>query len=232
MANRDGKAVNHNRHMTSRFVTLAIWLAAIAGGLAWLLPLAGTPTPVPAQAAVAVAALPLPGGGSARVLGAPPVAEVARLAPPPAESRFKLLGVIASRRAGQAGLALISVDGQPARPIGVGREVDAGTRVLAVAHRSVDLGAGPGAHTLTLELPALPEAPRGVPGAATAAPAAPPSPLPPGVPTARPRGVPMMGATVPSPGRAPGVPAPAPPQAPIAVDPPAAGETTADQRLQ
>lgn len=159
--------------MTSRLVTLAIWLVAVAGGLAWLLPLVAGTTPVPPQAVLAEAVLPPLAAGAERLLGSPPVQ--AEAAPTPADGRYKLIGVIAPRRGGAAGLALIAVDGQPPRPFRVGREVDPGTRVLAVAQRSVELGPSPGARTITLELPALPEPGRGAAGT-----------VPPPVPSAMP----------------------------------------------
>src|SRR5574340_820545 len=157
--------------MASRLITLAIWLAAVAGALAWILPLLVRPAPVPPQAVVAAAALP--SGGAERLLGTPPAAAVKP--PPPAESRSKLIGVVASRRGSGSGLALISVDGKPARAVAVGREVDAGTTVLAVGRRKVDLGPTNGAPTVTLELPALPEPNRGRPAEVAAAAPEPPS---------------------------------------------------------
>lgn len=146
------------------WATTSVWIAAVAGGVAWLLPLAGKPTPVPPQAVLATAQPPAAMAGAERLLGTPPPAPVAATPAAPEESRFKLLGVIAPRRAGGSGLALISVDGQPARVVAVGREVDAGVRVIDVAHRRVQLGPRPGTPTATLELPPLAEPNRGVPG--------------------------------------------------------------------
>lgn len=177
--------------MAPRLITLAIWLAAVAGALAWILPLLGRPVPVPPQAVVATAALPA--GGAERLLGSPPPEAVEAAAP--AESRFKLIGVVAPRRGSAPGLALISVDGKPARAVAVGREVDAGTTVLAVGPRKVELGPADGTPTLTLELPALPEPSRGRPAEVASATPAPPSlPPPAATPVPSPTGTPAYGA--------------------------------------
>ncbi len=155
--------------MSSRLVSVAICLAAVAGALVWALPLLGQPTPVPPQAAMDSMAMLAVVGGPERVLGTPMPAAMTAAPPPSTQNRFKLLGVIAPQHGGTAGLALISVDGQPARVVAVGREVEPGTQVLAVTHRQVELGAAAGAPTVTLQLPALSEASRSGP-AATAAP--------------------------------------------------------------
>lgn len=197
-------------------MTLAVWIVAIAGALAWLLPLAGSPIPLPPQAVLALAPPPAAAGAAERLLGTPPVAEIAAAAPTPEESRYKLLGVIAPRHAGGSGLALISVDGQAPRAVAVGREVEPGTRVIAVSHRRVDLGAGTGAPTTTLELPAIPEPSRGRPG--DVQPAAMPGPAP---------ATPLMPGRPRAGGLAGGMRLPIAPTAPLAVpgaQPPAAAE--------
>jgi general secretion pathway protein C len=194
--------------MAARLITLAIWFAAVVGGMAWMLPLLGRPAPVPPRAVVAAAALP--SGGAERLLGTPPPAAVKP--PPAAESRFKLIGVIAPRRGNAPGLALISVDGKLARAVAVGQEVDAGTTVLAVGRRKVDLGPADGAPTLTLELPALPEPNRGRPAEVASAVPTPPNPggFAPSAAPVRPGGVPMFGTAA----RGPTPPQPVQPLAP------------------
>lgn len=155
--------------MSSRLITLTIWLAAVAGAVAWAVPMLRTPTP--SQAVSGSMAVPAIAGSLERLLGSPaPTAAMAAAAAPVAQGRFKLLGVIAPEHSGASGLALISVDGKPARAVSVGREVDPGIRVLAVAHRRVDLGESAGAPNIMLELPLLPEASLGRP-AGTAVPA-------------------------------------------------------------
>jgi general secretion pathway protein C len=144
-------------------MTLLVWAAVLAGAVAWGLPLFTRSTPVPAGASLAMAAPPA-GASLARLLGQPPAAPVADAPMVVTDSRFRLLGVVAPRPGRASGLALISVDGKPARAVGVGRELEPGLRVLTVAHRQVELGAGGGAPSVTLSLPPLAEAQRGRPG--------------------------------------------------------------------
>ena len=152
--------------MTSRLLSLVIWAAVSAATVYWGLHLWVKPQPIPGQAVLAQAAPPQAADLS-RLLGTSPVQPVAQVQLVAAESRFKLLGVVAPR-AGQPGadqgLALISVDGKPPRAIRLGRELEPGLRLLAVSQRQVDLGAGGNAPKLTLTLPMLAEATRGRPG--------------------------------------------------------------------
>ena len=154
--------------MNSRLVSLATCLAAVTGALVWALPQLRQPTPIPPQVAMESMAMLAVVGGPERMLGTPMPAAMKVAPPPPRQNRFMLLGVIAPHHGGAAGLALISVDGQPAQVIAVGHEVEPGTQVLAVTHRQVELGAAAGAPTVTLELPALAEASRSGPAATTA----------------------------------------------------------------
>lgn len=149
--------------MTARLMTLLIWAAVLAGAVAWGLPLFTRSTPVPAGASLAAPAPPA-GAGLARLMGQPPAAPVEAAPVVVADSRFRLLGVVAPRQGQSRGLALISVDGKPARAFQVGRELETGLRLLTVGHRQVELGAGAGAPQITLTLPPLAEAQRGRPG--------------------------------------------------------------------
>ncbi len=149
--------------MSARLVTLLIWAAVLAGAVAWGLPLFTGSTPVPPGTSLAAPAAPA-GAGLGRLLGQAPAAPVLEAPVVVADSRFRLLGVVAPRRGGASGLALISVDGKPARAVTVGRELEPGLRLLTVGHRQVELGATTGAPAVTLTLPALAEAQRGRPG--------------------------------------------------------------------
>jgi general secretion pathway protein C len=168
--------------MTARLMTLLIWAAVAASGVYWGLRLFSHATPVPGGAAVATAAAPA-AGSLVRLLGEPPAEPVAGdNAPPLADSRFKLVGVVAPRGAAASGLALISVDGKPPRAVAVGRELEPGLRLLTVSHRQAELGAARGAPAMTLALPPLAEAQRGRPGETAAPPPAMPGALPGGLP--------------------------------------------------
>lgn len=73
----------------------------------------------------------------ARLLGAMPLAAAGPAFVAGPAQRFALLGVVA-RAAGQ-GVALISVDGQPARPLRVGAQIAPGYRLQAVGLREAVL---------------------------------------------------------------------------------------------
>lgn len=159
-------------------MTLLVWAAVLAGAVAWGLPLFTQSTPVPAGASLAAPSAPA-GANLARLLGQAPLEPVVEAPMVVADSRFRLLGVVAPRPGRASGLALISVDGKPARAVGVGRELEPGLRVLTVAHRQVELGAGGGAPSVTLSLPPLAEAQRGRPGDVAGVPGGQPG-MPPG----------------------------------------------------
>lgn len=184
--------------MGARLLTLLIWAAVLGCAVAWGLPLFTGATPVPAGASLAAPAPPA-GGSLERLLGQPPAAPVVEAPVVAAASRFQLVGVVASRHAGsgRGGVALIAVDGKAAKPVRVGREVEPGLRLLTVAHRQVELGAGPGTPSVTLTLAPLPEAQRGRPDALPAAMPGMAPPMP-GVPGAM-RVPPMVPSMVPPP---------------------------------
>ena len=181
--------------MGARLTTLLIWAAVLGCAVAWGLPLFTRATPVPGGASLAAPAPPA-GGSLVRLLGQPPAAPVVEAPVVALSSRFQLVGLVAPRQAGdgRSGLALIAVDGKPARPVRVGREVEPGLKLLSVTQRQVELGAAAGAPSVTLSLPPLPEPQRGRPDAL---PGAVP---PPGLPAQAPMFVPGM-----APGAVPGV---------------------------
>jgi general secretion pathway protein C len=130
--------------------TFALWALAAASVVAWGLRLSGpagtgTPAPVPGRAV----ATPDPAAVT-RLLGASPAAAPAP--EPSVASRYQLVG-LADQRVGRD-IALIVVDGKPARPFRVGSQIDEGLVLQAVQGRRALLGpAAQGPATLTLELP-------------------------------------------------------------------------------
>lgn len=180
-------------------MSLLIWAAVLAAAAYWGLRLFTRATPVPDNAVVALAAAPS-GASLVRLLGTPPPQPVVEAAPVVADSRFRLLGVVAPRAGQSSGLALISVDGKPARAVAVGREIEPGLRLLTVGQRQAELGAARGTPGITLALPPLAEAARGRLGDAAMA--------PPGLPQA---GQPGVMLRLPPPGAMPG-PVPVPGQ--------------------
>jgi general secretion pathway protein C len=172
--------------MLARWTTLVVWALAAACALFWGLKLAARPAPVPAQAQVASAG---PGvrGDLTRLLGADPLALQAVVAEPAADARFSLLGVVTPRspRAAREGVALIAVDGKPARAYRVGAAVGDGHVLSAVSARGATLGPQGGGADVTLSVPPPPTAATGtlpVAGASSGAEPPRPVPRPPGMP--------------------------------------------------
>lgn len=128
-------------------------VAGLVGGY-WVLQAWGRSpvTPVPAAVSpppVVDAAL------LARALGAVPAAAPMAEVAPPAASRYLLQGVVAAGT--ERGAALIAVDGQPARPFGLGAEVAGGLVLQGVSARQVRLGpAMQGPSSITLDMPPKP----------------------------------------------------------------------------
>jgi general secretion pathway protein C len=85
----------------------------------------------------------------ARLLGAEAVAQAAA---PDAASRFRLTGIIASGSG--HGVALLSIDGKPAKPYRVGSQLETGWMLQSVETRRVALATDAKAPVgLQLELP-------------------------------------------------------------------------------
>jgi general secretion pathway protein C len=201
--------------MKLRLLAFVIWAAVAASAVFWALRL-GTSSPAAPPHTVAVGAAAAPRGDLTRLLGAAPVRDAAGTVvavPSPLAARFRLLGVAAPRQGGdRVGLALIAVDGKPARSYAVGAPIDGDLVLQSVHPRGAKLGGRGAAPQVSLDLPALPPpatgslpmvssqpakalavpAPAGVPGAIATSPQLPASveqsepvlvPPPPGQPT-------------------------------------------------
>ena len=187
--------------MTSRWPLLITWALVLASASFWSYRLLHPWLPT---RAVAAAPAPVIAADLTRLLGvdAPPpvVAETVV----PADARFQLIGVVSSRPpngpngpqgapgAADEGVALIAVDGQPAKAYRVGMVVDGDSVLQAVEARGARLGPRGGAAGLALSLPPLTEALRGqLPSAGAGAgmptaPAAYTPPMPPVMPVPMP----------------------------------------------
>ena len=146
--------------MQVRLLAFLIWAGVAASAVFWLLRLWSTSPTAPAHT-VAVSGAGPARGDLTRVFGAPPAPAGPAAAPaePALASRFKLLGVAAPRdSADKVGLALIAVDGKPARGFKVGAVVDGELVLQSVHPRGASVGAPGAAPSLTLELPPLPGA--------------------------------------------------------------------------
>jgi general secretion pathway protein C len=181
--------------MAARWFAFLIWGLVLATAAGWVLQLSTRSRLAPAHAVVVDAAAALRSDFT-KVLGRGAVAEVADARPVAADARYKLLGVIASAVSGDArdSLALISVDGKPARAFRPGAAVDGALVLLSVNPRGAALGPSGAAATVSLNLTPPPPAATGTPGQA-AAPAAAAAPAPAPAPgQAPPAVVPAMSA--------------------------------------
>ena len=137
--------------MQVRLMAFLVWGLLGCSAAYWLLQLLVTPVAMPAQA------LPLsdrPGSQAdlTRLFGAAPAAAAEAL--PLADSRFKLLGLVAPKNpktslAGE-GVALIAVDGV-ARTMRIGATLEGDVQLLALDSRSASLGRG-GVISMVLQL--------------------------------------------------------------------------------
>jgi general secretion pathway protein C len=171
--------------MPARLSAFVIWALVSAGAVFWGYRLWATPLSAPANLQV-VSEGPVARGDLTRLLGAAPVAVSAAPAVVAESSRFRLLGVLApvptggAAKPSTAGVALIAVDGRPARAYAVGARLDGDLVLLSVARRSASIGPAQGEATVLLELPSLPapatgSLPRPLAGGESFAVAVPPS---------------------------------------------------------
>ncbi len=140
--------------MQVRLLAFVIWAAVAASAVFWLLRLWASSPAAPAHTVAVTTATP-PRGDLDRVFGAPPTAAPTAAPMEPAlASRFKLLGVAAPREGGDSsGLALIAVDGKPARGFKVGTVIDGDLLLQSVHPRGAALGAKGAVPAVSLELP-------------------------------------------------------------------------------
>jgi general secretion pathway protein C len=199
--------------MLARVTAFVAWAAVAAVIVFWALKLLVRPPAAPSFT-VPVSEATAVRGDLTRLFGRSSTAAAPVAAAPELASRFKLIGVMAPKERGGAppsgaGLALIAVDGKPARAFAPGARIDGDLVLQSVSLRTAAIGPSQGAAALTLEMPRLqapatgtlppvvgnpnPAAPPAfrpaVPPAMQAAPV--PVPPPPGQP---PQGSPMPGA--------------------------------------
>lgn len=152
----------------SRVLTFLLWLIVFFSAAYWILAIVGmSGSPVRASALAPTPPtsasddlLRVLGPETATSGGSQSGAPVVTQASPPA--RMQLLGVVADRR--HAGVALIALDGQPARPYRVGSVLEGGYKLISVSLRSAQLSPESGGDVrITLELDPLVTAPAGAP---------------------------------------------------------------------
>jgi general secretion pathway protein C len=171
---------------TVRLLTALVWALAAASVVYWGSRLMGRPAAPLAPTALAQAPAGDPTvrqAALARLLGAQPAAAAGPA--PAAASRFVLSGVIATSEAGR-GAVLVSVDGQPARPLAVGTEIAPGFVVQEVSRREAIVGDGAQGR-IVLKLPTEAAASSAAPPALPGVPALQRTPIPlPSTPPAAP----------------------------------------------
>lgn len=139
--------------MLLRGASLVVWAAAAGSAAFWGLKVFASPRPLPDGAAVPPPVAVAAAGALPRVLGVTPVVVAAEDEPVMDDGRFTLLGVVAPKTGARGGVALIAVNGEPAKPFRVGQPVLEGTVLLAVAARQAQLGPRGGDAEITLTLP-------------------------------------------------------------------------------
>jgi general secretion pathway protein C len=182
-----------NRRMLARLCAFVIWALVAATAVFWGLRLVVAAPVAPAHA-VPVGETAALRGDLSRLLGSAPVATAAAVAAPEAASRFRLIGVMAPRAAAASaaegsGVALIAVDGKPAKAYAVGARLDGEVMLQSVSLRAASIAMGPGQASVLLELAplaapatgtlsALPSTSAVVAPAPIVAPPPPPPPMP------------------------------------------------------
>jgi general secretion pathway protein C len=195
----------------ARIVSVLLFAALCAIVAGWALQLLAPRAPIAPAGAVARAQPPTDLSAAGQLFGGLPRAVDAASEGP---SNIQVAGVLA---AGPRGVALLAIDGKPAKPFAVGESVTDGMTVRSVTGETVELERG--GQPMRLAAPARaslavltsgPQRPTDGAGASSAT--TPPVALPP----LPPRALPPAGAAATAP-----EPAPPPPQAGIGAPPPA-----------
>lgn len=145
--------------MLVRLTACLVWAILAMSAVYWSFKLLVRPGGMPPYTLL-VATDQAARGDPLRLFAAPAQLAAAPLAPQ-ASSRFRLLGVMAPKVAAAEGapaqgLALIAVDGKPARAFPVGARVDGEWVLQSVSARTASIGPEGGAVVAQLEVPALP----------------------------------------------------------------------------
>ena len=183
--------------MWVRWWSFAVWALVAGSALFWGLRLFVEAPQAPAQTTVAEVGAGAR-GDLTRVFGPDPVAEAVAAEPEAvADARFQLIGVVSPRGSGASsqGLALIAVDGKPAKAYRVGSVVDGQTVLQSVQARGAALGLRGGAVQVALDI----APPLAAATGSLAVPSAALIPLVPSVPAAPARSIPQTRSPPPMP---------------------------------
>ena len=146
--------LNDNRRMLARWWSFAVWALVAGSALFWGLRLFVKAPQAPVQTSVAELGAGAR-GDLTRVFGPDPAPVVQAAEPQPAaDARFQLIGVVSPRGGGtdSQGLALIAVDGKPAKAYRVGSVVDGQTVLQSVRARGAALGPRGGVAQVALDI--------------------------------------------------------------------------------
>jgi general secretion pathway protein C len=176
------RRLHDNRRMSARWWSLLVWSLVAASAVYWGLQLFARATPAPAQSVLATSG-DAQRGDLSRLLGTDTPAPVAAAAAaePVADNRYALVGVVSAKgmqavrsaaTTSRDSVALIAVDGKPAKAYRVGATVDGQQVLQAVGLRSASLGPRGAPAQVQLQIPPPADAARGVPAGLGAAPAA------------------------------------------------------------
>ena len=151
------RPVNHNGRMKPRLFAFVVWAAVAGSVMFWGLRLLVSAQPVPGHA-LSVGDAGTVVGDVTRLLGTTPKETVAIAAAAPVSelsTRLKLTGVMAAKSKAGQGVALISVDGKPARAFSVGSRIDGDSNLQAVSLRTASISLGSGKAPVVLEMPPM-----------------------------------------------------------------------------
>lgn len=141
----------------ARSAAFILWALAALSASYWFTKVSGTSGISTPASALASDAPAVQSDDLARVLGpaiAVAAADTPAIAAPDPSTRLRLLGVVAGRS--RKGVALISMDGQPAKPYRVGSALDGGWTLRQVGTRTATLSSDAnGVAEVTLELASL-----------------------------------------------------------------------------
>jgi general secretion pathway protein C len=205
------------RFPAARLASVLLFAALCAIVAAWALQLLAPRAPIAPSGAVAQARAPADLRAAGQLFGG--VVQPGGTSVAAAPANIRVAGVLA---AGDRGVALLAIDGKPARPFGVGESLDERTTVRSVSADAVELSRD--GRTMRLPAPA-----RGSVAVLTSGPqrptdgSAPPAPPSPAAPPLRP--LPPAGAAA-APPPAPDTAGALPPGAPVL--PSGAGVVTAN----
>lgn len=152
--------------MASRFFALVVWAAVAASVAYWGLRWLSKPAAVPAHATPVT--LDAAARGDLQRLLAPPPEAASGVVQMQSEAqalagRLKLMGVMAPLDGeGRGGVALLSLDGKPARAVRVGMVIDGEYVLRTLSQRSAGIGTPQGPVAVNLDLPLMPPPATGI----------------------------------------------------------------------